>query len=63
MPDIDRMSTQQGSAAPQVHNNFSFLTAFDANDMAQKILSTPAGERLVVNHVIANGGAVKRGIG
>ncbi|URX63251.1 phage tail length tape measure family protein [Luteibacter anthropi] len=53
----------EASAAPAVHNNFSFLTSFDANDLAEKILSTPVGERLVVSHVVANGSQVKSGIG
>jgi len=62
MPDFDAIG-QNASAAPQVHNNVRVLTSFDANDLAQKILSTPAGEKLVVAHVIANGSAVKQGIG
>ncbi|MHB1057239.1 MAG: phage tail length tape measure family protein [Rhodanobacter sp.] len=62
-PDFDRIAAQQASAAPNVHNNFRFITALDANDLAQRILETPAGEKAVVNHVIANGAAVKQGIG
>ncbi|HEY4145165.1 phage tail length tape measure family protein [Pinirhizobacter sp.] len=53
----------EGSSAPRVDNNFTFLTAFDLNDLAQKILSAPAAEQLVVNHVVANGSQVKSGIG
>lgn len=51
------------SAGPVVANNFRFISAFDANELAQRILETPAGEKAVVNHVIANGNAVKQGIG
>lgn len=59
LPDV----AASAGAGPNVHNNFRFITAFDANDLAQKILSTPAAEKLVVNHVIENGGAVSKGIG
>lgn len=50
------------SAGPTVANNFRFISAFDANELAQRILETPAGEKAVVNHVIANGTAVRQGI-
>ncbi|CAM5382683.1 hypothetical protein [Rhodanobacter lindaniclasticus] len=54
---------KHASAGPTVANNFRFISAFDANELAQRILETPAGEKIVVNHVISNGGAVKQGIG
>lgn len=61
-PDFDGIAARQQSAAPNVQNNFRFISAFDANELAQRILETPAGEKAVVNHVIANSGAVKRGL-
>lgn len=56
-------TTANVSGAPQVHTHVRVLTAFDVDDLTQKILSTRAGEKLVVAHVIANGSAVKHGIG
>lgn len=61
-PDFDGIAARQQTAAPNVQNNFRFISAFDANELAQRILETPAGEKAVVNHVIANSGAVKRGL-